>query len=299
MDALPFADALVKEYLAFRGASGSLQAFCRETSAEDAAFDASRLSALLFKLIASLDVRAVVDFLDLLNSRLYSRLDARYEDVIADAEDDVLRAFVVTALTARRRDAAIAFFSSFGPQLLASSARPSRRGSLVGPASPPDWREWFVLPYLEHPERQPGFQVRSMHMRPSTCRPCSCTQQSALPGQAAAHVLPDLLLLSYIHRHIGPPSAVLHLHRCISAPSGVHCLRHLLPTCCQACCVLCRCPLCFSMTRSAACVMHCSNRCADVWLKFTHTGQLYYSATYISIRKLWGMNNAGGAGGGG
>jgi hypothetical protein len=91
---------------------------------------------------------------------LYSRLDSRYEPLVAAVEADLLRAFLVSAASAGRSDKVAEFFKLYGPQLLSSS---SGGGGLAGgddSSGAADWRDWFVLPYLQQPEREPRFQVR-------------------------------------------------------------------------------------------------------------------------------------------
>lgn len=87
--------------------------------------------------------------------RLYSRLDSRYEPLVSAVEADLLRLFLVTAHNAKRPDKVAEFFKLYGPQLLSNSR--SRSG--VGIEDVSDWKDWFVLPYLQHPEREQRFQV--------------------------------------------------------------------------------------------------------------------------------------------
>jgi hypothetical protein len=95
----------------------------------------------------------------LLPCRLYSRLDSRYEPLVAAVEADLLRAFLVTAASAGRADKVADFFKLYGPQLLSSSSGGWAGGGDDGSGAA-DWRDWFVLPYLQQPEREPRFQVR-------------------------------------------------------------------------------------------------------------------------------------------
>lgn len=86
---------------------------------------------------------------------LYSRLDSRYEPLVSAVEADILRLFLVTAHSAKRSDKIAEFFKLYGTQLLRNST--SRAG--IGPEDSVDWKEWFLLPYLQHPEREQRFQV--------------------------------------------------------------------------------------------------------------------------------------------
>lgn len=94
-----------------------------------------------------------------MSRRLYSRLDSRYEPLVSAVEADLLRLFLVTAHKAGRPDCMAEFFKLYGPQLISSSSSSSAGalGAADGPAS--DWKEWFLLPYLHNPEKEPRFQV--------------------------------------------------------------------------------------------------------------------------------------------
>lgn len=100
------------------------------------------------------------------NCRLYSRLDSRYEALVSTVEADLLRLYLVTAHSAKRPEKIAEFFKVYGPQLLSnsnsnnnSSSSSSSYRSGMGPEGCTDWREWFLLPYLQHPEREQRFQV--------------------------------------------------------------------------------------------------------------------------------------------
>jgi hypothetical protein len=80
---------------------------------------------------------------------------------VAAVEADLLRAFLVTAASAGRQDKVAEFFKLYGPQLLSnSSSSAGWAGGGEDGSGAADWRDWFVLPYLQHPEREPRFQVR-------------------------------------------------------------------------------------------------------------------------------------------
>jgi hypothetical protein len=97
-------------------------------------------------------------------ARLYSRLDSRYEPLVSAVEADLLRLFLVTAHRAGRPDCMAEFFRLYGPQLISNSSR-SSSSNISGcgfggqDAAAGDWREWFLLPYLQNPEKEPRFQV--------------------------------------------------------------------------------------------------------------------------------------------
>ena len=88
MDAIPYVDSLVKEYLLFRGFTGSLRAFNKELSTDRGrGFQADQLCELVFRKLLPLDhASELMDVLDFLSKRVYSRLPASHEGVIRKLE---------------------------------------------------------------------------------------------------------------------------------------------------------------------------------------------------------------------
>jgi len=82
---------------------------------------------------------------------------------VSAVEADLLRLYLVTAHNARRPDKMAEFFRLYGPQLISSSSRGSSAANCgawgLADAAAADWKEWFLLPYLQNPEREPRFQV--------------------------------------------------------------------------------------------------------------------------------------------
>lgn len=88
MDALPYIDSLVKEYLLFRGFTHTLRALARDLSSDRGrGFQADQLCELVFrKLLPQHDASELMEVLDFLNKRIYSRLPGSYESVIRKLE---------------------------------------------------------------------------------------------------------------------------------------------------------------------------------------------------------------------
>ncbi|KAK9818366.1 hypothetical protein WJX72_011380 [[Myrmecia] bisecta] len=147
MDALPYVDTLLKEFLLFRGFTSSLQAFNADLAADKGCgFQASQISELVFhNLIPQHEYRELVSLLDFLNARIYCHLDSSFEPTIRKLEVSLLWLFVVHASRAGKTDKIKEFFSEYGESLL------------QGPDAP-DWHVWFALPYLKAPARDPRFQ---------------------------------------------------------------------------------------------------------------------------------------------
>ena len=88
MDAIPYVDSLIKEYLLFRGFTGSLQAFNKDLASDRGrGFQADQLCELVFRKLLPLDHAAeLMEVLDFLSNRVYSRLPGSYEGVIRKLE---------------------------------------------------------------------------------------------------------------------------------------------------------------------------------------------------------------------
>ena len=88
MDAIPYVDSLIKEYLLFRGFTGSLRAFNRDLASDRGqGFQADQLCDMIFRKLLPLDQASeLMEVLEFLNNRVYSRLPGSYEDVINNLE---------------------------------------------------------------------------------------------------------------------------------------------------------------------------------------------------------------------
>ena len=88
MDAIPYVDSLVKEYLLFRGFTGSLRAFNKDLASDrGCGFQPDQLCELVFRKLVPLDqAHELMEVLDFLSNRVYSRLPASYEEVIRKLE---------------------------------------------------------------------------------------------------------------------------------------------------------------------------------------------------------------------
>lgn len=86
MDAIPYVDSLIKEYLLFRGFTGSLRALNRDI-ASDRGFQADHLCDMVFRKLLPLDQASeLMEVLEFLSNRVYSRLPGSYESVIRKLE---------------------------------------------------------------------------------------------------------------------------------------------------------------------------------------------------------------------
>ena len=103
MDAIPYVDSLIKEYLLFRGFTGSLRAFNRDIASDRGqGFQADQLCDMVFgKLLPLNQASELMEVLEFLSNRVYSRLPGSYENVIRKLEVNTLsRVFAASARSA-------------------------------------------------------------------------------------------------------------------------------------------------------------------------------------------------------
>ena len=92
MDAIPYVDSLIKEYLLFRGFTGSLRALNRDIASDRGqGFQADQLCDMVFgKLLPLNQASELMEVLEFLSNRVYSRLPGSYENVIRKLEVNTL-----------------------------------------------------------------------------------------------------------------------------------------------------------------------------------------------------------------
>ena len=143
-DEVAYVDSLLREYLLYRGFTGSLVAFDAERASLPPELDsADAVTDLLFgKHIPSLDVVGLTRTLALLRDRFFSRLDAAFAPAVARLETSIARLFVVHAVLSGRRDAVAELFEREGERLAAAGD---------------DWHHWFGILYAKRPTSDPRF----------------------------------------------------------------------------------------------------------------------------------------------
>ena len=143
-DEVAYVDSLLREYLLYRGFTGSLAAFDAERASLPPELDsADAVTDLLFrKHIPSLDVVGLTRTLALLRDRFFSRLDAAFATAVARLETSIARLFVVHAVRSDRRDVVAELFEREGERLAAAGD---------------DWHHWFGILYAKRPASDPRF----------------------------------------------------------------------------------------------------------------------------------------------
>ena len=179
--ALDAADEVVLEYVAFRGFNEVFRAL-NSARADDAtrrgAYDATFATDALLKPIQTLDHAALLDAWDFLSSRFFRRLDAEMTAHAQALERGVYRAYCVAAVKRGERAKATQLLTELARRDAADATNkppsaPKQDAEVVWalyddddrPSKPPPvdarngarWREWFAMPHVPRPDRDPLF----------------------------------------------------------------------------------------------------------------------------------------------
>ncbi|CAA6665932.1 unnamed protein product [Spirodela intermedia] len=134
MENMLYAEELLREFLVFRGFTGTLQGF-----------QVDKLLELVFSAyVPKFQADKLVSLLSFFRHRLSSSSDAVLAASLGKLEVSILRYYIVYALQSGRPDKVIAFFGAHGNNLL------HRRE---------DWTPWFAIPYIKNPSLDPQFRV--------------------------------------------------------------------------------------------------------------------------------------------
>ncbi|UIZ27812.1 hypothetical protein KXD40_004674 [Peronospora effusa] len=150
---LPHVDELVMEYLLFRGFTKSFQVFSAERKRDRArGFDVEQIVSQLLFAIQTYQIESVLETWKFLSARFFNHLDASYASTLQQLETSLLRLYVVNAVKSGHREKVVEFFQLHADNLNASVAATGGGGS-------DSWSRWFILPYIEHPESDPYFEL--------------------------------------------------------------------------------------------------------------------------------------------
>lgn len=144
-------DQIVGEYLIFRGLITTFKALEAERLKDRTAklFEVHKLVETLFSYLHSYEIETFVNTWDFLSKRFFLHLDSENFKLATVLKSDLLKYYLVHAVRQRALGRVSDFFLSYSHEIL-SEAGDTIAGSL---------RAWFVLPYMEDPERDPEFSV--------------------------------------------------------------------------------------------------------------------------------------------
>lgn len=151
-----FMDDLVKEYLLFRGFQSTLKSLEHEMKSDKSnSFRADKCTDLLLSYVHAYDLTSLLEFWSYLDQKFFARLTLKLptsgphpsfqlnSSLSRKYELFILRYYLVYAVQTSRQDKAIELLEQCANKL----------------QSQPEWRDWFMLPFLKSPEDNPVFSV--------------------------------------------------------------------------------------------------------------------------------------------
>lgn len=137
-------DELVKEYLIFRGFTGTVRSFDVDLKSDkDKAFRPDKIVEQFINYITVYDINGLKDYWKHFDELLFERLDHNFSQAVKKMEISLLRMYLVNASVNGKQEKIIEFFEKCGSEL----------------HKEPEWKEWFALPFIKSPEENPLFMV--------------------------------------------------------------------------------------------------------------------------------------------
>jgi len=141
-------DSMVGEYLIYRGFTSTFQSLEAEKSKDRTKrFEVSKLVETLFANLQGSEMESFVALWDFLNKRFFFHLDSEHLHLCNILKVDLIKFHLVHCVKSKHRSRINDFFSMYSHEILADT----------GASIPGHLRSWFVLPYLEEPEKDPEF----------------------------------------------------------------------------------------------------------------------------------------------
>jgi len=170
-------DHMVEEFLLYRGFTQTFRCLENEKSKDRVkSFQENKIVEQVFQYLINFEMESFISLWDFLCKRFFLHLDQEHLDMIAGLKTDLLKFYLVNAVRARSKEKCHEFFASYSHEILSESCSSSTgASSTLGtaitnnsdhPQSPTQaqtqtmsLRAWYVLPYLEEPEKDPQFAV--------------------------------------------------------------------------------------------------------------------------------------------
>nr|XP_026495472.1 WD repeat-containing protein 91 [Vanessa tameamea] len=140
-------DELVREYLLFRGFTTAVKAFDNDLKSDkDKGFRVDKIVEQIIHYINVSDLGGLKEYWSHLDSLIFSKLEIHVQPAVRKIEYSLYKLYLVTASQnagSVRNDKVAEFLSKMLPELQGQS----------------EWRDWFMLPYVQKPEENPSFSL--------------------------------------------------------------------------------------------------------------------------------------------
>lgn len=103
----------------------------------------------IFTSLQSFDVENFISFWDFLNKRFFFHLDSEHLNLSGVLKTDLIKYYLIYCIKTKNKDKVTEFFSSYSHEILAEA------GTFI----PGNLRGWFVLPYMDEPDKDGEFSA--------------------------------------------------------------------------------------------------------------------------------------------
>uniref|UniRef100_A0A672F5T1 WD repeat-containing protein 91 n=1 Tax=Salarias fasciatus TaxID=181472 RepID=A0A672F5T1_SALFA len=135
-------DEHVREYLIYRGFTSTLKHLDTEIKADkEKGFRVDKIIDQLQQLVHSFDLSGLKEYWLYLDRRLFCRLEDVYRSTVNKLRTSLYRYYVVNSIQVRNLDKTQEFFQKQALELQGQ----------------PEWRDWFILPFIPAPEQNSAF----------------------------------------------------------------------------------------------------------------------------------------------
>lgn len=143
-------DSMVGEYLIYRGFTQTFQSLEVERNRDKVKrFEVTRIVEAIFSNLQNFEIESFISLWDFLNKRFFFHLDAEHVHLCGIIKSDLLKYYLVYGTKQKNKEKVTEFFSMFSHEILADSAE----------FIPGNLRNWYVLPYIDDPEKDNEFSV--------------------------------------------------------------------------------------------------------------------------------------------
>uniref|UniRef100_A0A3P9A3P5 WD repeat-containing protein 91 n=1 Tax=Esox lucius TaxID=8010 RepID=A0A3P9A3P5_ESOLU len=135
-------DEHVREYLIYRGFTSTLKHLDADVKADkEKGFRVDKIIDQLQLFIHNFDLNGLKDYWSYLDRRLFCRLEDVYRPTVNKLRTSLFRYYLVHTVQSRNPEKTQEFFQRQAQELQVQ----------------PEWRDWFVLPFIPAPEQNPAF----------------------------------------------------------------------------------------------------------------------------------------------
>ncbi|MFH4978631.1 hypothetical protein AB6A40_005340 [Gnathostoma spinigerum] len=143
-DGVALVDSLVRDYLAFRGMTKTLESFDAECRTErDLKFSVSRVVGELFAAIENRQIDRIREIWNYFNTKVFNNLSDEQSEMAVHLEMDIYRLYLVSCVQQKQRNSCFEFFERMCDYL---------RGN-------PSWNEWYTIPFVNDPRTHETFRM--------------------------------------------------------------------------------------------------------------------------------------------